>query len=592
MSKTVRQHPTDSGVVVSGQRRQGRAEEHWSTYPVGVFDVDAVWVGPDPGSLEATSRRLEVGEVASGADVAEIGDGLGIGDTVGLGELVLTPRLCERLGLVVDRDFTDELETQPDDAAERTKLNRILFRRLTESPGGQEFLRSLAAAGWSVDAGSKDGPVEIRPRMRVSKGRRSLVLVLAAYTSVWDPSRRGGPQSKRVPPPDPIADPEGYAAEFAARAGLLRGLLGCTWKASARATGQELVDQGATHPEQAGVWPLDLGMLEVVEPGPSWERKPRADEVSEPCYLHVVDGRATYLARCQGDMPEGDPVYHDSGAVAELLAAAGPDKLPLGLFRVVAPAWDVASLPPPHPHMRADEPVQLWVATPTLWLLTHPSRGLGLDVQVLEAWVWPGSRRPLPTWAGKLRTALQRVGEQGEDALWGAIEARTLEEREFYRGRMRTWQAVEASIKEVYAGYLGALVSTSRKHTARPWHYQPAWLIFIRSWARVWDWQKLAAHGEACGVYPVFAGGRDEYHFLSGSAAPVVVEDDTGALGKLREKTTARALPSWAVARLAGGERYSDVLLDVQLGRDRAGQGKVPKQDRRSRRQTAPAAAT
>jgi len=96
-------------------------------------------------------------------------------------------------------------------------------------------------------------------------------------------------------------------------------------------------------------------------------------------------------------------------------AAARADKRPFGVWLATLPAADTlnlpASLPLPHPRMRQDQPVQVWLSSEDLTGLGAAVRdgGAGLavaDLQIASAIVWPTQGRLLETWSTRFREGL------------------------------------------------------------------------------------------------------------------------------------------------------------------------------------------
>jgi hypothetical protein len=129
-----------------------------------------------------------------------------------------------------------------------------------------------------------------------------------------------------------------------------------------------------------------------------------------------------------------------------------------------------------------------------------------------------------------------------------------------------TWAAVAASVKHVYAGYIGRMGSKATKPRTdpkdpnklvnRPHHHQPVWREAIVAEARRADYRTILVHGEATGLYPVAAIGTDEYWYLSSSPDPASVapQVDTGKLGQLRAKGSPLVLTDEHRDRLGAGE--------------------------------------
>ncbi len=522
------------------------------TYPCLVVDPDAVYL-PD-----GTVLTIDEEHVATFADIADLADSLGIGHHAAPGQLWLTQRTTDHMGLVIRDD--DQLP----DPNEQKKFAKAVNTLLTER-GAHVLVDN--GSGWRLGDDQAES-VELRPRVRmVRRDGRVFTLVLAHYATLWDP-RRTGPDHHRHPLPEPTEDARGYGVELARRAARLTEVLGQPWASSAGQMGATIADRvrgrSRDRVTEAGLIP-DLGenSQNQLEPTWSWWRTFSSSSVEALLttpYVHRFDARASWLL-CAGtlNLGYGQPSHY---AADEAAQAASRDKLPFGLWRVTLPTWEHATLMPPHPAIPHSNgaAVTCWVTTPSLRLLATADH-LDLEVPIHEAWIWPKEGRKLSRWYETVRDALQDARGRAHDSATTADAA--------------TWEAVAESIKNVYSGYIGRMISPATRHSQRPWHHQPVWQAAIVAEARRRDYVKLLRQFEASGVAPVAAVGTDEYWVLSDRAEPdsVAPDEDNGKLGKLRPKgeplvitdelahticgVSPDALPRQAtpIHRVLGGER-------------------------------------
>ncbi len=143
--------------------------------------------------------------------------------------------------------------------------------------------------------------------------------------------------------------------------------------------------------------------------------------------------------------------------------AARADKRPFGVWLACLPAAEgmglPAGLPLPHPRMRWDQPVQVWLSSEDLTGLSAAVRdgGAGLAVSELNisaAMVWPQQGRLLEAWAGRFRDALADP-------------------------ELRSTALVSAA-----RSYLDALGDGSVWTGGLAHHYQPAWAAAIAAHVR------------------------------------------------------------------------------------------------------------
>lgn len=258
------------------------------------------------------------------------------------------------------------------------------------------------------------------------------------------------------------------------------------------------------------------GQLEPIV-APTWDHRPHraiGDQIDVE-----VDQRAAYLASAvQVELGHGPPreLQRISTAVFD------EQKPPFGLWRITMPAAGdldglTKRLPLPHPAMRWDAPVTVWVTTRAVQHLSAPVElgGAGLSVTELDidaAWVWPQQGRMLRTWADVLRAKLIEAREAG---------------REDYQD----------FIKGIYTTYLGRM-STDKWGPQQRAHQQPAWYAAIRADTR-WRALRYARRiADTHGLYPISAELDAWVYRLDPDVDPQILAEDSTANGKYRVKWT------------------------------------------------------
>lgn len=543
--------------------------------------------------------ELTLPEPLDAGALCDWADDLGVGlDGRDVGQLWITPALSDQWGLRVAADVSDSVAKMDDDASREQKVNRAVFDALTEVGGG--VLDALNDAGWILDNTDRSGRPQLQPRVTVRKttqrGTRVLRLVLTEFARLWDPNATG-PYRDAPALPDADDEPRAYARELARRLGRLTAVLGgIPWGTNAGATGAALADwiRPRSWPTEAGPLPKleRTGGQSELEPTWGWRRRPSGSELDQATHLHAFDGRTSWLARAAGaELGVGQPAWLSSDTAEAFLqtefTAADLTRCGLGdddaaqlrqradrtrrrtlwhagLWRVQLPSWDHANLLAPHPLMRAQEPVERWVTTPSLRLLREDCE---LDVPVLEAWLYPQQHRCLDSWAQRLRRALVGDPKAAAEAGERAARAETADERLWWLHRQwlltlgargfvtdsrergeeidaDTWNAVAETVKAIYAVYLQRLSSSRTLRAAQGYrhHHQASWPATVVAEQRRIDWRKIAQHAESSRRYPIAAVRNDEYLYLSPDADPASVapDEDTGALGKIRHKRSVR----------------------------------------------------
>ena len=179
----------------------------------------------------------------------------------------------------------------------------------------------------------------------------------------------------------------------------------------------------------------------------------------------------------------GEPSRFDAQKAS---AAARADKRPFGVWLATLPAADTlnlpASLPLPHPEMRQDQPVQVWLSSEDLTGLGAAVRdgGAGLDaadLQIAAAIIWPTQGRLLETWASRFREALTDPE--------------------------RTTPALATAAHD----YLAALGDPTTWTGRLEHHYQPAWAAAIAAHVRFRGRRAAMRISREYKLWPIYARG-------------------------------------------------------------------------------------
>nr|WP_271211993.1 hypothetical protein [Rhodococcus wratislaviensis]GLK38295.1 hypothetical protein GCM10017611_51610 [Rhodococcus wratislaviensis] len=290
--------------------------------------------------------------------------------------------------------------------------------------------------------------------------------------------------------------------------------------------------------------PLDGAPRKELEPAVGWVRVPDAEDLDGVRRLVSIDQRAAYLASAgMLEFGYGQPTHLTGGAAAA--AAVGDKGAPFGLWRITLPPGQTLSLPEklplPHPHMRADQPVQTWVTSVSLDGLCSPvaDGGIGADLDdldITEAWVYPQQGRVLDKWAKILREA-RKSAVDTEDA------------------------AMKSFIGSCYKGYIGRMVNPDM-WTAKQMqhHHQPLWRAAIIAHCR-WRGRRVAMRiAREHGHWPVRTITDSWVYLLPGGED---IADPSEALGKMSvEKDT--LLTDTLLSDLASAEDMHDVKLTIK----------------------------
>ncbi|MDJ0420034.1 hypothetical protein [Rhodococcus opacus] len=291
--------------------------------------------------------------------------------------------------------------------------------------------------------------------------------------------------------------------------------------------------------------PLDGAPRKELEPAVGWVRVPDAQDLDGVSRLVSIDQRAAYLASAgMLEFGYGQPT-HLTGGAAAAAAVVGDKGAPFGLWRITLPAGQTLSLPeklpPPHPHMRADQPVQTWVTSVSLDGLCSPvaDGGIGADLDDLdisEAWVYPQQGRVLDKWAKILREA-RKSAVDTEDA------------------------AMKSFIGSCYKGYIGRMVNPDM-WTAKQMqhHHQPLWRAAIIAHCR-WRGRRVAMRiAREHNRWPVRTV-TDSWVYLLPDGEDIA--DPSDALGKMSvEKDT--LLTDTLLSDLASAQDVHDVKPTIK----------------------------
>lgn len=212
----------------------------------------------------------------------------------------------------------------------------------------------------------------------------------------------------------------------------------------------------------------------------------------------------------------GQPQSLEAAAAAH---SAAESKRPFGLWRATLPAGDGLNLPEmlplPHPQMRPDHAVQVWLTTEDLDGLTKDIRdgGAGLSIEQLaidEAIVWPQQGRVLEAWATRLREA-----------------------RETFRDET----ALQYLVESVAAEYLTALADPDLwSEEAWRHHFQPAWTAAIAAHTRFRGRRAAMRISREYRSWPVYIRGVDMLYTPGRdetTGAPIDLADTHTRLGRL-----------------------------------------------------------
>ncbi|MFW0786119.1 hypothetical protein AAFP35_16545 [Gordonia sp. CPCC 206044] len=258
---------------------------------------------------------------------------------------------------------------------------------------------------------------------------------------------------------------------------------------------------------------LDGADHEDLEPFLTWVREwIETEEIENADELITIDQRASYLASAgMIDLGYGDVVHH-AGDNADQLAHTS-NKLPFGVWQVTLPAADTLTLPTrlplPHPHMRPDRPVTLWVTTETINSLCAPiaDGGAGLDLAdlaIAEAWTTTDQGVVLKRWKEILTTARKAAAETADPIL-------------------------KALVSDIYKGYLGRIAGDKNWDSHMRHHYQPIWAAAIKSHARHRSRVKAMKIAAEHDLWPIM-GLTDAWTYLV--PAGINLSDDSPNLGK------------------------------------------------------------
>ncbi|GCE42582.1 hypothetical protein Rhow_006711 [Rhodococcus wratislaviensis] len=433
---------------------------------------------------------------------------------------------CESLGWVIDPGSEDDFD---DMEALRTRAATDLTAVL------QATLTPMLSAGWELRG---DPGHVVHLSRSIGKFTSMVDVVIEPY--VWTYWNKDFGWNNRVGEMGILGSPTAgtylpdedlpAARELGRRLAWSAKHLGVLPGPTPARTGAAIVDKIKRERTRTGkglvvttagpVPPLDGAPRGDLEPAVGWTRVPDEQDLDGTCRLVSIDQRAAYLASAgMLEFGYGQPTHVTGGAAAA--AAVGDKGAPFGLWRVTLPAAQTLSLPeklpPPHPHMLADQPVQTWVTTVSLDGLCSPvaDGGIGADIDdldVTEAWVYPQQGRVLDKWAKILREA-RKVSVDTEDA------------------------ATKRFLGSCYKGYIGRMVNPDMWTATRmAHHHQPLWRAAIIAHCR-WRGRRVAMRiGREHNRWPVRTV-TDSWVYLLAEGEDIA--DPSAALGKMSvEKDT------------------------------------------------------
>ncbi len=299
---------------------------------------------------------------------------------------------CEMLGWIIDpgsEDDVDDMEILRTRAAE--ELTAILHATLTP----------MLTAGWEL----RGEPGHVVHLSRTTGNFTSMVdIFIEPYVwtywnkdfgwgnRVGDMGILGSPTAGTYLPDDDLP----AAQELGRRLAWCAQHLGVLPGPTPARTGAAIVDKIKRDRTRSGkgivvtvggpVPPLDGEPRGDLEPAVGWTRIPGSEELSDATQLVSIDQRAAYLASAgMLELGYGKP-RHLRGENA--LDAARQSKTPFGLWHVTLPPGDILALPPtlplPHPHMLADQPVQTWITTVSLDALQTSIADGGIGAELAD----------------------------------------------------------------------------------------------------------------------------------------------------------------------------------------------------------------
>lgn len=455
---------------------------------------------------------------------------------------------CELLGWTIDPGSEDDA----DRATLRARAADELADVITAS------LAPLVAAGWELRDNARPGH-RIHLSRKAGKDSSMLDVVLEPYA--WTVGTSGdhlgilGTESD-----DPDTSTELPEDDLAAAQELARRLTFCIEHLhvlpgpTAARTGAAVLDSirrprdrannGLVVKEAGPLPPLNGALAGELEPAVLWTRMPREDDLDDADTLVTIDQRAAYLASA-GMLDFGYGTPESVGGDAAENAVLAAKTTPFGLYRVTLPAGDSLTLPEllplPHPHMRADQPVQTWVTAVSLDGLRAPvaDGGAGLDLTDLaisEAWIYPHQGRALDKWAALLRQARKATVDPETD--------HTID------------RAMKEFVGTCYKGYIGRMLDPdlwTSKWTVH--HHQPTWRASIMAHAR-WRGRRAAMRiGATHDRWPL-RSVTDSWVYAA--AAGETIADDSPNLGKMVVEKTA-PLADATIVDLMAATTYGQV---------------------------------
>ncbi|BBG20785.1 putative transcriptional regulator (plasmid) [Actinacidiphila reveromycinica] len=356
---------------------------------VAVADVDGLHL-PDGEvlPLPAPVAQLHAGRLAWLVDELGLGHG-GRARGTGVsarwrpddGQIYVTEALAEAMNLPV-------LEDAPADER-RAALQQQL---------GHPFIAQARADGWTVERWGD--PLRIW-RVREGGGRNiSAQIVIAPYAVLHG---------------DRFLEDNPAPALIARRVQQLADTVGVTYRRSPGTTGHELLR--AMRPKR-GRRAVPLDRAELPPPALEfrnlytarvWDRRPTEAELKRR-FILSYDARAAYLSVCSS-------LACGRGKVEHHTAPTFDPKVP-GYWLAKPPAWQHwGTFNPFGPH-REDGTPRLYL-TPTL---AYAQKDLGLDIEVIEAWIWPDHYRMLEPWYKQLSAARKALGPDADPTVGGTVK--------------------------------------------------------------------------------------------------------------------------------------------------------------------------
>lgn len=461
----------------------------------------------------------------------------------------LTDDACAALGWgpdTIDLGIGHEYEGGFEDAEEE---RTTILARLDEQT--KELLsfymrEDSTSEGWSIFIPRYDGhladfepaPTAVPPRSigpilhltwHTGKGEVRVDVVLTAF--LWTQVTRDQVSvlgnTKKDTNLDQLEDESAWRAELGRRLALVTGALGVLPAWTGAATGAALLNRifddrvhrarkgarGSKASPQGVVVTTATPLPEIgvdpteIEPEERWARYVTTDDMeagrrNDPSLGVVtsIDQRKAYLASA-GMLTLGwGKLTLLAGDAAHAAASQLDAPIPFGLWHVTLPAMNElitrgvpAELPPPHPHMLADQTVSTWITTPSLELLCAGLEvgGAGMDLidlAIEEALITEHQGKALESWKDALYDGFKTAG---------------------------TDPALNDVFKDIYSSYIGRTSTDKWSSTRRQRiHEQPLWRAAIIAHTRARNRAKAAKIHARTGLWPI-AGTVDSWQYIA-----------------------------------------------------------------------------